>query len=530
MGPTLPIPLALLLLATAIAAPACGGGGSGGAGDGGEDDPGDNSTWVQDPPPVDPTPLPDADTAEPDHVVGDGTPAGLTAAALQAALDAGGVIVFDTGGEPATLALGAPLAVPAFGTVVIDGGNLVTLDGGGATAILRKGYRSELTVQNLAFAGARAAESGAAIDTEDWDGRLAIIDCSFTDCRTTAAGPDIGGGAVRALGQRHFQVSGSTFTDCAGSNGGALNSLGCQLTVIASSFTGCTAFGTGGGADQGPTGQGGIGGAIYVDGVDQNADAAVLRIDGCLFRANAANDHAGALFAYTRPGTFSDVLINACTFEGNAVVDPAAAGGTGGAIYTQNGDLMLTSSTFEGNEAVGNGGALWSWSSQVSRIADCTFHGNRAGALGGAMDLSRGIVYLSSLTIAGNDAGLFGGGIHTYPSPQVRIKNSILLANTATDPWNGHNVSRTLLDGDGNLQWPVKRSTGTLDDTPATATVLFVDPLLAAPADNGGPTRTLAQLPGSPARDGGTDTARAARDQRGYERVGAGDAGAFEGQ
>ena len=530
---TLEALLPALLVAGLICTPlACGGGGGGGGsgGDGGEDDPGDNATWVTNPPAVDPTPLPDVDTSSPDHVVGDGTPGGLSQAALQAAIDAGGTIVFDTGGQAATLTLTSQLYVPVFGEVVLDGGDLVTIDGGGTTRILEKGFLSELTVQNLTFTHARTAESGAAINVEDWDGRLTIIDCVFDDCRTTDAGPDIGGGAVRAVGQRHFQVSGSSFSDCAGANGGALDSLGCQLTILVSTFDRCTAFGTGGGADRGPTGQGGIGGAVYIDGVDQNADLAMLVIDGCAFRDNTANDHAGALFAYTRPGTLSDVRINATTFRDNAVVDPAAAVGLGGAIYAQNADLTLTSCAFEGNETVGSGGALWVFSNQVSRIADCTFHGNRAGALGGAIHISSGTVFLSSLTIAHNDAGLFGGGIHTYPSPAVWLKNSILLHNTATDPWNGHNVTRELADGGANIQWPVQRSTGSQDDTPATATVLFADPLLAAPANNGGPTRTMAWAPGSPAHDGGTDTHCAARDQRGYDRVGVCDVGAFEGQ
>ncbi len=488
----------------------------------------DNLTWVTNPPPVVPTRLSPVDTSSPDHIVGDGTVGGLSQAALQTAINTGGVIVFDTGGIPATLPLGSQLYVPPFKRVVIDGGGLVTLDGGNATRLLEKGFLSALTVQNLSFANAQTEEDGAAISVENWDGTLTIIDCSFDNCHTTNAGPDLGGGAVRALGQKHFQVSGSSFTNCSGSNGGALNSLGSQLTVIASSFNACRAFGTGGGSEQGAIGQGGIGGAIYVDGVHQNSNESKLVIDGCTFQVNAANDHGGALFAFTYPGTRSAVKVNASSFERSEVQDAMATVGSGGAFYTQNADLTLTSSTFEDNVAMLNGGALWVLSGQTTRIANCTFYRNLAGSLGGAIDANGGSAYLTGLTLAENHANLFGAGIRVVPIHDVWLKNSILVDNTAGDRFNGHNVSHTLNDGGGNLQWPVKRSVGTLDDVPATASVVFADPQLGFPMDNGGPTVTLAPLAGSPAIDLGTDVSCAARDQRGFGRNGTCDTGAVE--
>jgi hypothetical protein len=526
ISPSLPV---MLLGLAAICA--CGGGGGGSGGDAGEDPgTGNNDTWMTDPPPVDPDGLDPIDTTVPDHLLGDGTPGGVTEAQLQSALDAGGVIAFDTGGLPATLHLTSRLHVPPFTAVVLDGGSLVTLDGGEVSGILEKGYLSEVTVQRLRFTGARSAESGAAIDTIDWDGRLTVIDCEFENCRTTDAGPDVGGGAIRALGQRHFQLSGCRFVDCAASNGGALNSLGSRLTILDSSFENCTAFGTGGGADQGSSGQGGIGGAIYIDGVDQNSDESTLRIDGCSFISSRANDHGGAVFAYLRAGTQSTALFNACDFHGNAVIDPAAAVGVGGAIYIQNGDVTVASCAFTENEAVGNGGAIWMIPDQVSRIANSTFHANQAGVVGGAIDIGRGTVYLSSLTIAANHAGLFGGGIRTCPAPDVWIKNTILLDNTGTDPWNGHNVSHELRDGGGNMQWPVRRAVGGEDDTKATPSIIFDDPMLGLPAWNGGPTPTMGFGSGSSAADAGTNRDCSRRDQRGYDRVDSCDIGAFEKQ
>jgi hypothetical protein len=51
---------------------------------------------------------------------------------------------------------------------------------------------------------------------------------------------------------------------------------------------------------------------------------------------------------------------------------------------------------------------------------------------------------------------------------------------------------------------------------------------LAPLAANGGPTKTHALLPGSPAINKGNDAIAPVKDQRGYARVGTSDIGAFE--
>ena len=219
-------------------------------------------------PPVVVEPLRPVDVARPDFVVGNGTPASITLQALQAALLRGGMITFNPGGRPVTLPVTKTLTLPVnTRPTVLDGGGLVTLDGLGRNQILIKGWKTVLTVQRLKFIAARTAKEGAAIKVENWDGALSVIDCQFDNCKTTEPGPDIGGGAIRTLGQKHCQVSGCKFHDCAGSNGGAICSLGSQLTLVNCSFTNCTAFGYGGGMDARPKGKGmgGVGGAVYVE-------------------------------------------------------------------------------------------------------------------------------------------------------------------------------------------------------------------------------------------------------------------------
>ena len=57
---------------------------------------------------------------------------------------------------------------------------------------------------------------------------------------------------------------------------------------------------------------------------------------------------------------------------------------------------------------------------------------------------------------------------------------------------------------------------------------IFQDPLLAGPANNGGPTGTMALQPGSPAVNAGNPARCPGRDQRGYTRQGVCDSGAYE--
>jgi hypothetical protein len=76
-------------------------------------------------------------TSHPDHVIGDGTPAGCTSQAVVAAVAAGGVITFNCGPRPVTITMEATAEVRNTSRrVVLDGGGMVALSGGGARRIL----------------------------------------------------------------------------------------------------------------------------------------------------------------------------------------------------------------------------------------------------------------------------------------------------------------------------------------------------------------------------------------------------------
>lgn len=112
-----------------------------------------------------------------------------------------------------------------------------------------------------------------------------------------------------------------------------------------------------------------------------------------------------------------------------------------------------------------------------------------------------------------------GGGI--YNSGQLNLENSIVAGNTADGA--GPDLFGPILSQLGvNLL-------GTTSGVAVPFTGIVADPLLAPLANNGGPTRTMLPLPGSPAIDAGGATMLTV-DQRGFTRVigGAADIGSVE--
>jgi hypothetical protein len=166
-----------------------------------------------------------------------------------------------------------------------------------------------LVIQDLAFTEGNSSgqdfDGGGGGAVFDRGGRLRIVNSSFTDNRCEPEGPDLGGGAVRALSQYDdlpVYVVNSRFSHNACSNGGALSSIGVSWTVLNSRFVDNQAIGHGANPAQAGTPGGGSGGAIYNDG-----DQMTLSITGSLFTGNDANEGGGAVFFVSddRTGTLA---------------------------------------------------------------------------------------------------------------------------------------------------------------------------------------------------------------------------------
>ncbi|MGI8713232.1 MAG: hypothetical protein ACR2NR_08635 [Solirubrobacteraceae bacterium] len=249
------------------------------------------------------------------RVVGRGTAASCTSAAVVAAVHAGGMIRFSCGPRPVTIRMDTTAKVmDASRRVVLDGGGLVALSGERRHRILymdtcdpaqtwttphcQDQASPQLVIENLRLIDGDSTGQrfdgggGGAIFARG--GRLRIVNSTFAGNRCERNGPDIGGGAVRALSQSQglpVYVVHSRFTANVCSNGGALSSIGVSWTVLGSRFEANRAIGSGANPARAGTPGGGSGGAIYNDG-----GRMTLSIAGSLFTDNHATEGGGAIF------------------------------------------------------------------------------------------------------------------------------------------------------------------------------------------------------------------------------------------
>lgn len=212
----------------------------------------------------------------------------------------------------------------------------------------------------------------------------------------------------------------------------------------------------------------------------------------------------------------SELYMHLSTISGNSVV--------GQNVYNYGGGLVarwvfIEYSTISGNSAYRAAGAEFG-SFTASRIVKSTFANNSSAAVVS----NDALLELWESTIAWNGSGVVMDSFDVYLS----ARSSIIASNYGTgigsdlDVWDAFGsavIGSNNLIGTTNIALP--------PDT------IRSDPLLATLADNGGPTKTIALMPGSPAIDMGEPRA-GGFDQRytGFSRVVgvAADIGAFEVQ
>jgi len=147
---------------------------------------------------------------------------------------------------------------------------------------------------------------------------------------------------------------------------------------------------------------------------------------------------------------------------------------------------------------------------------------------------SGGTMNLVNDTIASNTADNTNE-FFNFTGGAVTIQNTILGADpiSGINPDAGNDVAGTFISVGGNLVTDATGSTGFTGPMDQAGSTSPIDPMLGPLANNGGPTETMALLPGSPAIDGGLKNgATPLTDQRGVPRdadnAGTVDIGAFE--
>ncbi len=202
----------------------------------------------------------------------------------------------------------------------------------------------------------------------------------------------------------------------------------------------------------------------------------------------------------------------------------------GGGIYNI-GTLNVINSTLSSNSASGdnsynNGGGIANFSGTLN-VINSTLSNNSASASsstnkGGGIANFSGTLNLTSSTLSnnfasGSSSNNEGGGIASYGGT-VNAKNTIIAQNTAS---TGPDFNGTAISQGYNLIGKEDGSTGFtngVNQDQVGSIAMPLDPLLGPLANNGGPTQTMALLPGSPALDKGISNGLPT-DQRGFART-----------
>jgi len=267
-----------------------------------------------------------------------------------------------------------------------------------------------------------------------------------------------------------------------------------NIHVNSSAVTGCYALASAGSTT--------AGGALLANGeitvVDSNIYSNVAK------SLSAVVSEGGGLKAYAVHLVNSNVTRNSATY--------------GGGVFSRA--FESENSTISYNYARSDGGVF---AGKAFLIINSTISGNGASSRDGGVRAD-GTAAIYNSTIAFNTAAVGAGGLTArslYLQSSIVAENTVAMA--ASDV--GSPLSVVRFTGAHNLIMAHQPGITVPDDT------IIDDPQLLRPfRDNGGPTLTLALLPGSPAIDHGVNFTQQHFDQRGVPRVigSSADIGAFE--
>jgi hypothetical protein len=470
----------------------------------------------------------------------------LRAAIEQANSGAGADEIEFADGVSGTITLASTLpAVTDAAGLTIDGGGDVRVSGNDAVRVLEVAEGAELTLRDLTITDGEVGVIGrdnvfgggihnegtltltnstvadSVVRGHDWvlggnvynTGVLTLTDSTIRGGRVRGMGFDAYGGGIYSEGT--LTITNSTIADNEARGGdfvlggGIANGRGATAKVTGSTISGNTAAQF----DDDEVGGGGI--ANFYWATLTVTDSTIS--DNTVTHVNFVGDWGSGGGIYNLGGSTTKVIDS--TISGNSA--PLAGGG----IFDWNDTtLEVTNSTISDNHAPWGGGIYKDFGG-IFTVTNSTFSGNHAGYVGGGIFTSADAKVTNS-TFSGNSADSGGGAIETY--------NTLTLSNTIlTNSPSGGNCHGEYgdLPTDGGFNVEDGSSCGF---TQATGSLSNTDPLLdpVGLSNNGGPTKTIALQPESPAVDlvGHEACPPPDTDQRGVERPqgSACDAGAFE--
>jgi CSLREA domain-containing protein len=233
-----------------------------------------------------------------------------------------------------------------------------------------------------------------------------------------------------------------------------------------------------------------------------------LTLASAVVRDNLGADNIGGGVASDGPLTVVDSEIR----------DNRTRDGGGIAVWGPNGALTLERSTVSQNTSQHGGGGLL-LDGGAATLTNATLSGNESrDSTGGAVQSRAGtVLILRHVTIAENEAVSIEHGASLFIGGRLEVENSVVLRRRA----NALDTNCQLLPSAEVVDRGYSISS---DASCGFGSVIPVDAALFGPlADNSGPTRTHAPLPGSPAIDAAEWAWALLTDQRGAARPQDGD-------
>ncbi|MCK4659257.1 MAG: hypothetical protein KAV82_07010, partial [Phycisphaerae bacterium] len=164
----------------------------------------------------------------------------------------------------------------------------------------------------------------------------------------------------------------------------------------------------------------------------------------CTFSGNSAYYTGGVMYNWCN----SNPTVTNCTFSGNS------AGNCGGGMC--NGDHSsptVTNCIFSGNSADNSGGGMYNWWNSSPTVTNCTFSGNSADYAGGGTynDLYSNPT-VTNCTFSRNSADHRGGGMYNYDSNPT-VTNCILWGNVPDEIHEIYDSEATVTYSDVQGGW-----------------------------------------------------------------------------
>lgn len=318
----------------------------------------------------------------------------------------------------------------------------------------------KFTLDDVAITGSTGQYGGALYAGND--GELEIKNSSFEDNYATD-----NGGAIYIYSDNNTTISNSDFlnNETANEGGAIYASYASNVSLIDSEVSGNTAAGRGGG--------------IRFDMYDFDE----VNIIGCTIDSNVSGEYGGAIDF----GEYLTVVVSNTTVSNNS-----ANGGAGLNFDDVYIDATINNSTITANTSSNGGGGVYINAGSALTVNQSTISANIAQgtasqsyggggiSIGGApIGNDPAVVTLSGTIVSGNTSALAGlADISLYNSDPTATGSF-----TATNSLIGEVDPRVTSNGTNN--------------------VTSTNPMLGALADNGGATKTMALLTGSPAIDAG---------------------------